>query len=908
MEVTGKYLINEFAPEAFVRYEESPTRLVAKESRNTGPDMHLETLEYVQDFVRTQSRAGTLASEFVKVLDGDASLADVPRLHYLEAFTFKFGNRTILVEEFIVERYKKWILNVGRGEKNKGKGGLEKYKERLEAKNPAMPLKASPAINRGTMFSLGHIIEEGDEDEEDSSSDESDDTTRAPSAPTTGNDNREPEDVLSTFMHWTYLHTGKVELVCDIQGGFSESSNLFHLTDPAIHHSSKKNKRGRTDHGNKGIRSVMDAHQCNWLCRHLHLPEYFELKGRKIVFLAEDLDQQRKKDTRYRESYLTTEVTVRVKCKELGAKYVEGGEPTEGITDYVVVSKAVPASEQNPCYRYIHLHDFNTFHRKEMEALKVAQSEKDERNFVAGIAEKRQHLIRQISDLLLLTNITDMDDAEKCRFREWLVRVTAEAVPGLLERLLLEHRFKKLRKADEGLEFEKWVESTESRVREIEEAWKDVLGDSYNPKVAPKKIHEGQSVEGTRWRKCTDPKDKESWPFFVHELTGEKTDIPPAELPRDEGVLDSLRGATIDNWTLYEVRRKKKLEEEVKRFGKGQAKGQAKFDIEVVAYYRNEKTNARTTEQPRGFRAAFRGKDEQKVKRTLAKAENSKGPEKGRTLVVEFTEKCVFARGAVTKRDLFVTLLQRVKDTLERNNSAENAAVHKANKQAKEKMEREKRNIAAKQAKKRQERLKQEKELTKQLELTEKREKMEKRLRDKKEEEATKKLEKWKGKHYKGQLKADNKQLCFCSVEKYLDDTAKLYKNCCYGKEKPGMVETIKKNVVDYLLPQKRLVAELQQKPITLQDLDEATQSDRRNIIAKSLFPLVLASPRIKLDRKEATMITNMLMNQMDNKSIIRVLCFPEILNSSIKDIFQAAEREERAQRAGDLDWFGGID
>ena len=103
---------------------------------------------------------------------------------------------------------------------------------------------------------------------------------------------------------------------------------------------------------------------------------------------------------------------------------------------------------------------------------------------------------------------------------------------------------------------------------------------------------------------------------------------------------------------------------------------------------------------------------------------------------------------------------------------------------------------------------------------------------------------------------------------------------------------------------------------LTLQDLDEAIPSDRRNLIFKSLFPLVLASPTlIESDHKktDATLITNMLMDKMDNKSIINVLYFPKILNSKIIQVVQAAEREEReaaereerAQRARDLEWFG---
>jgi hypothetical protein len=54
-------------------------------------------------------------------------------------------------------------------------------------------------------------------------------------------------DVPQAFSHFTYCHTKRKQVVCDLQGVLNKSvpdSPFFELTDPVIHHRSKK-KRAR---------------------------------------------------------------------------------------------------------------------------------------------------------------------------------------------------------------------------------------------------------------------------------------------------------------------------------------------------------------------------------------------------------------------------------------------------------------------------------------------------------------------------------------------------------------------------------------------------------------------------------------------------------------------------------------
>ena len=135
----------------------------------------------------------------------------------------------------------------------------------------------SPQISRQDTFlgnldhvnRLGAIGEEDEEDEEDTG-------VRAGGAA----EEEERETVLATdvpqcFSHFTYFYSEGRDLLCDVQGVWNVHDG-FVLTDPVIHHVSRKSGRvhgrnGKTDKGLEGVRKFFATHTCNALCRRLGL-------------------------------------------------------------------------------------------------------------------------------------------------------------------------------------------------------------------------------------------------------------------------------------------------------------------------------------------------------------------------------------------------------------------------------------------------------------------------------------------------------------------------------------------------------------------------------------------------------------------------------------------------------------
>jgi hypothetical protein len=81
-----------------------------------------------------------------------------------------------------------------------------------------------------------------------------------------------PSEVAQAFSHFSYFHSGKKIVLCDLQGEYDKREKLFRFTDPVIHYYDRHNpgKRslyGRTDFGRKGIETFMDNHKCNRLCQ-----------------------------------------------------------------------------------------------------------------------------------------------------------------------------------------------------------------------------------------------------------------------------------------------------------------------------------------------------------------------------------------------------------------------------------------------------------------------------------------------------------------------------------------------------------------------------------------------------------------------------------------------------------------
>ena len=175
----------------------------------------------------------------------------------------------ILVEKMIdPTAYMKWNNNKGnvRGQDK------EADEERLAAlADQEIELDSSV----GTLARTLSALDEVDEEEEEDSSDEDDqDSGKRRVFPSALRTTFKHEDIPQAFSHFTYRHSQRKALVCDLQGVLNTSVRppIFELTDPVIH-SRKKGSYGRTDAGEKGWNKFFCTHDCNELCRQLNLPK-----------------------------------------------------------------------------------------------------------------------------------------------------------------------------------------------------------------------------------------------------------------------------------------------------------------------------------------------------------------------------------------------------------------------------------------------------------------------------------------------------------------------------------------------------------------------------------------------------------------------------------------------------------
>jgi len=242
--------------------------LVAKESRfqldyTNATDIRV----FHKVFCETQGRASKLAVIFNEMLAKIPGVrAATPRIVFLDCSVYTVldeqygGDMAFLVEKQLDNtKYKKW---------NDNRGGIEGR------------VAPAPVVDIG--LGVTDAIAESGEEEESEEEDDDDEgagnkerggSTAAPlSAPIYIAD----ADIPQAFSHFTYRHTNRKQLVCDLQGVLStarDGSRIFELTDPVIHYSSltgRKNVFGRTDHGKKGIHNFFKTHVCTDLCRMLN--------------------------------------------------------------------------------------------------------------------------------------------------------------------------------------------------------------------------------------------------------------------------------------------------------------------------------------------------------------------------------------------------------------------------------------------------------------------------------------------------------------------------------------------------------------------------------------------------------------------------------------------------------------
>lgn len=236
-EMTGKRMLLE-------------SKFVAKEALYVEDEQ--KKLSFHTTFARTQHRAAEHAMAFNEAIGQTLRRHKVPRqLHaqvqFLDCSVYTNTDASGYQVGFLVEKrldhtqYKKWNDNRGTVNGNAPVASLqafvqagdnEKEQQREIAGSPAEPLDVSGL---------------------------------------------KAEDYPQAFSHFSYVHSTRRQLVCDLQGVLTKTSTgiIFELTDPVIHSTrgKKKHRRfGRTDHGDRGINKFFESHCCNTVCRLLGLP------------------------------------------------------------------------------------------------------------------------------------------------------------------------------------------------------------------------------------------------------------------------------------------------------------------------------------------------------------------------------------------------------------------------------------------------------------------------------------------------------------------------------------------------------------------------------------------------------------------------------------------------------------
>lgn len=305
-------------------------KLVAKESCHVGDGYGEERkLGFHRSFAKTQLRAKRLATKFNKKvrerlnIRGLSTSSLVWDVSFLECSVYVFKEdgivvRAVLAEKLLVppNRYIKWNGNNGYVHSGSiigsssthpiARRGFLHDDEELDPYDFWRDLPPMQQQQQQQTVDLEGIKEEGEceeGDSDDDSSGESDDDDdgggKQEAKAGLGDDGRLRHDSPTTtcrpiarsfapeaecypqaFSHFTYRHTRRKALVCDLQGVLSNSAagedraGVFELTDPAIHYRSTSGRDqvyGKTDLGRKGVDKFFETHRCNDVCRLLGL-------------------------------------------------------------------------------------------------------------------------------------------------------------------------------------------------------------------------------------------------------------------------------------------------------------------------------------------------------------------------------------------------------------------------------------------------------------------------------------------------------------------------------------------------------------------------------------------------------------------------------------------------------------
>ena len=254
--------------------------LVAKESRmvldtEDGMTESDARKQFVKTFMKTQQIARRLAVKFNdKLMSHPRVHPDTPQIAFLDCYIYELddkitGKSSVLVENKLDHnQWHKWNSNNGMVDgvkKGNGTGhnGGNHYKN--VGLNELVQSLANLDLN---------IIQEGSEDDEDEEDSDSSDQGNA-----YGNKSKvtfTPTQVAQAFSHFSYLHSDRKRLVCDLQGVYDAGTNRLQFSDPVIHYynpqrTERRCVHGRTDRGREGIQDFLSTHSCqeqgNNLCQ-----------------------------------------------------------------------------------------------------------------------------------------------------------------------------------------------------------------------------------------------------------------------------------------------------------------------------------------------------------------------------------------------------------------------------------------------------------------------------------------------------------------------------------------------------------------------------------------------------------------------------------------------------------------
>lgn len=236
--------------------------LVAKEGKYVTDGTMSARNKQVEISCWTQHIAATFADEFNAKLNVTRRADEkTPRIHFLPCSVYKLEDEVLGPMAFLVEPrvndadWVKWNGNNG-------------YVEGVpEAARLGRENVARGAVGNLIDFDDLNAIAEDDEEEESNSEESVEGARRSFVRCFTAS------EVAQAFSHFTYWHSGRRRLVCDLQGALRH--NCLQLSDPVIHYHNPGSRRegrrvhGKTDKGESGVGQFFETHRdfCGPLCR-----------------------------------------------------------------------------------------------------------------------------------------------------------------------------------------------------------------------------------------------------------------------------------------------------------------------------------------------------------------------------------------------------------------------------------------------------------------------------------------------------------------------------------------------------------------------------------------------------------------------------------------------------------------